>query len=145
MEAALGLRYQPSADWPVAFTLERRHGFRDYGRNAFSLFAEGGVYGRTLPWQLALDGYFQAGVVDFNNPDWFADTQLAISRPVWRNISAGVGAWAGAQPGLKRLDAGPRLSIKMGRGMSAHLDYRLNVAGNALPGSGTAVTLAGDF
>jgi hypothetical protein len=145
MEAALGLRYQPSAAWPVAFTLERRHGFKDYGRNAFSLFAEGGVYGRPLPWQLALDGYFQAGVVDFNNPDWFADMQLAVSRPVWGNLSAGLGAWAGAQPGLKRLDAGPRLSIKVGRGMRAHLDYRLNVAGNAQPGSGAAVTLAGDF
>jgi hypothetical protein len=29
--------------------------------------------------------------------------------------------------------------------MRAHVDYRLNVAGNALPGSGTVVTLAGDF
>lgn len=145
MEAALGLRYQPFADWPVALTLERRHGFRDYGSNAFALFAEGGVYGRPMPWQFTLDGYFQAGLVDFNNPDWFLDGQLAASRPVWRNISAGVGAWGGAQPGLKRLDVGPRLSIKVGRSTRAHLDYRLNVAGNAQPGSGATVTLAGDF
>jgi hypothetical protein len=29
--------------------------------------------------------------------------------------------------------------------MRAHFDYRLNVAGNAQPGSGTVVTMAGDF
>ena len=29
-EAALGIRYQPFEKWPVAFTLERRHGFREW-------------------------------------------------------------------------------------------------------------------
>lgn len=144
-EAALGIRYQPLASLPVAVTVERRHGFRDYGRSAFALFAEGGVYGRPMPGQSALDGYFQAGVVDFNNPDWFVDGQLAVSRPLWRNLSGGLGAWGGAQPGLNRLDVGPRLSLRVGRHMRAHVDYRLNVAGNAKPGSGAVVTLAGDF
>lgn len=145
MEAALGLRYQPIADWPVGLTLERRHGFKDYGRNAFALFAESGLYGRSMPWQFALDGYVQAGLVDFNDPDWFVDGQLAVTRPVWRNVAAGVGAWGGAQPGLNRLDLGPRVSIKVGSRTRAHFDYRLNVAGNAQPGSGATVTLAGDF
>ena len=144
-EAALGVRYQPFDQWPVAVTLERRHAFRDYGQSAFALFAEGGVYGRPMPWQASLDGYFQAGVVDFNNPDWFVDGQAAVTRPVWRNLSAGLGVWGGAQPGLNRLDIGPRASLRLGRGMRAHVDYRLNVAGYALPGSGTVVTLAGDF
>ena len=145
MEAALGLRYQPFADWPVALAVERRHSFKDYGRNAFALFAEGGTYGKALPWQFSLDGYFQAGIVDFNNPDWFVDGQLAASRPIWRNFSAGLGVWGGAQPGLKRLDVGPRMSIKVGSRTRAHVDYRLNVAGNADPGSGATITLAGDF
>ena len=145
MEAAIGMRYQPLTSWPIAFTLERRHGFRDYGRNAFALFAETGVYGQPMPWDARLDGYFQAGVVDFNNPDWFADGQVAVSRPVWRNVSAGFGAWGGGQPGLRRLDVGPRLSIKVGTRTRAHLDYRLNVVGNAQPGSGATATLAGDF
>lgn len=144
-EAAVGIRYQPFQAWPVAATLERRQGFRDYGRNAFALFAEGGVYGRPMPWQSVLDGYFQAGVVDFNNPDWFVDGQIAVSRPIWRNLSGGLGVWGGAQPRLNRLDVGPRLSLRVGRGMRAHLDYRLNVVGNAAPGSGAVVTLAGDF
>ena len=144
-EAALGIRYQPVAAWPVAVTLERRHGFRDYGQSAFALFAEGGVYGRSMPWQSTLDGYFQAGVVDFNDLDWFVDGQAAVTRPVWRNLSAGLGAWGAAQPGLNRLDVGPRASLRLGRGMRAHVDYRLNVAGNAAPRSGTVVTLAADF
>ncbi|MCL6698900.1 hypothetical protein LZ496_08920 [Sphingomonas sp. NSE70-1] len=144
-EAALGVRYQPFAAWPVAVTLERRHAVKQYGRNAFAALAEGGVYGRPMPWQSTLDGYVQAGVVDFNNPDWFVDGQVAVSRPLWRNLSAGIGAWGGAQPGINRLDVGPRLSMRVGQRMRAHLDYRLNVAGNAAPGSGAVVTLAGDF
>lgn len=144
-EGSVGVRYQPFMSLPVAVTVERRHGFRDYGRSAFAIFAEGGVYGRPLPWGVGLDGYFQAGAVDFNNPDWFLDGQLALTRPVWRNVYAGLGAWGGAQPGLRRLDVGPRLSLNLGRGMRAHADYRLNVAGNAQPGAGATLTLAGDF
>ena len=144
-EGAVGVRYQPCADLPVAVTLERRHRFRLYGRNAFAAFVEGGVYGRSMPWNSTLDGYFQAGVVDFNNPDWFVDGQAAVSRPIWRNLSAGLGVWGGAQPGLYRLDVGPRLSLKVGNRVRAHVDYRYMVTGNAQPGSGTVVTLAGDF
>jgi hypothetical protein len=144
-EAALGVRYQPFRQWPVAVTLERRQSIRDYGQSAFAIFAEGGVYDRPMPWQSTLDGYFQGGVVDFNDPDWFVDGQAAVTRPLWRNLSAGLGAWGAAQPGLGRLDAGPRMSLRLGRGMRAHVDYRLNVAGNARPGSGAVVTLAGDF
>lgn len=144
-EAALGVRYQPFADWPVALTIERRQRIRDYGQNAFASFAEGGIYGQQLPWRSTLDGYFQAGVVDFNDPDWFVDGQVAVTRPVWRRLSAGGGIWGGAQPGLYRLDVGPRMTMGFGRSMRMHLDYRLNVVGNAAPGSGAVVTLAGDF
>ena len=144
-EAAAGVRYQPLQSMPVAITVERRHAIKHYGRNAFALFAEGGVYGRPMPWQSTIDGYVQAGVVDFNNPDWFADGQVAVTRPLWRNLSGGLGAWGGAQPGISRLDVGPRLSLRVGQRMRAHADYRVNVAGNAAPGSGAVVTLAGDF
>jgi hypothetical protein len=145
-EVALGMRYQPFASWPVALTLERRHALGKYGgQNAFALFAEGGLYDRPMPWQSALDAYFQSGVVDFNDPDWFVDGQVAVTRPLWRNLSAGLGAWGGAQPGLSRLDVGPRASLRLGRGMRVHLDYRYKLLGSAEPGSGGVVTLAGDF
>jgi len=145
VEAALGVRYQPFTQWPVAVTLERRYAFKDYGQNAFALFAEGGLYGRPLPWNSTLDAYFQGGVVDFNSPDWFVDGQAAVTRPVWRNLSAGFGAWGGAQPGLNRLDIGPRVSLRVGQRMRVHLDYRYKLLGNAQPGSGGVVTIAGDF
>lgn len=145
VEAAAGVRYQPFGQWPVAVTLERRQAFRDYGQSAFAFFAEGGLYGRPMPWNATMDAYFQGGVVDFNNPDWFVDGQAAVSRPVWRNLSAGLGVWGGAQPGLSRLDIGPRASLRIGTRMRVHLDYRYKVVGNAAPGSGTVVTLAGDF
>jgi len=145
VEAALGVRYQPFTQWPVAFTLERRHAFKDYGQSAFALFAEGGMYGRPMPWNSTLDAYFQGGMVNFNNPDWFVDGQAAMTRPVWRNLSAGIGMWGGAQPGLSRLDIGPRASLRVGRGMRVHFDYRYKLLGSAQPGSGGVMTIAGDF
>ena len=68
-----------------------------------------------------------------------------MSRPVWRNFSAGIGVWGGAQPRLNRLDVGPRVSMRVGRKMRVHVDYRYKALGNAEPGSGGVVTLAADF
>lgn len=145
-EVALGARYQPLISWPIAFTLERRQSIGRYGgRNAFALFAEGGIYGRSMPWNSTLDGYLQAGIVGAKQRDWFVDGSAALTRPVWRNFSAGVGVWGGAQPGLHRLDVGPRASMRVNNKVRVHLDYRQKVLGNAAPGSGGVVTLAGDF
>ena len=77
-----------------------------------------------------------------------------IPNPLWARrvalsgagtISAGLGMWGGVQPGLYRVDAGPRLSMKVRNNMRVHLDWRQRLAGNAEPGSGPAVTLAADF
>ena len=146
-EGALGVRYQPFASIPVAITAERRKAFGQYGagRDAFALFAEGGLYSRPMPWNSSLDAYLQAGVVGAKSRDWFVDGQAAVTRPVWRNLSAGLGVWGGAQPGLARLDAGPRLSLRVGRRMRVHADYRHKLVGNAEPGSGGVITVAGDF
>ncbi|HVF37204.1 MAG TPA: hypothetical protein VNA29_04615, partial [Sphingomicrobium sp.] len=145
-EAALGVRYQPFARLPLAISAERRQSLGKYGgRNAFALFAEGGLYDWQMPWNSSLDAYLQAGVVGAKRRDWFVDGSAAVTRPVWRNLSAGLGVWGGAQPGLTRIDAGPRASLKVGSRMRVHLDYRQKVAGNALPGSGGVVTVAGDF
>jgi hypothetical protein len=146
-EAALGIRYQPFASIPVAITAERRKAFGQYGvgRNAFAAFVEGGLYGRPLPLNASLDTYLQAGIVGAKSRDWFIDGQAAVTRPVYRNFSAGLGVWGGAQPGLSRLDVGPRLSMQVGRRMRVHADYRHKLVGNAEPGSGGVVTIAGDF
>jgi hypothetical protein len=53
--------------------------------------------------------------------------------------------WGGAQPGVYRVDAGPRLSMKIRNNIRVHADWRQRLAGKADPGSGPALTLAADF
>jgi hypothetical protein len=146
-EVAGGVRVQPVGGIPLWFTAERRQrvGSTSNGRNAFALFAESGLYQRPMPWDFELDAYLQAGVVGFRTRDPFIDGAMAFSRPVYRQFSAGVGVWGAAQPGLYRVDAGPRVTMKVRNNVRVHFDYRQRLAGNALPGSGPAITLAGDF
>ncbi len=98
-----------------------------------------------LPYHFSLDAYAQAGVVGINSRDLFADGAFTLMRPIYGPVSAGFGTWAGAQPGLYRVDAGPRLSVRVRRNMRVDLDWRQRIAGNADPGSGPALTLAADF
>lgn len=144
-EAALGLRVQPLKGVPLAVTAERRERIDGIGRSAFSLFGEYGVYGRPLPARLSLDAYAQAGVVGMKSRDWFVDAQLTATRPFWRGMSLGGGVWTAAQPGLSRVDVGPRVSMPVPGGMKLHADYRVRLVGKAAPDTGAAVTLAGDF
>jgi hypothetical protein len=145
-EAALGVRYQPLLSVPVALSAERRQAFgRLGGRSGFAAYLEGGVYDRSLPNGLKLDSYLQSGVIGPRHRTWFADGSATVSHPLWRNISAGIGIWGGAQPNLGRLDVGPRVSVRVGRSLRVHGDYRRKLAGNAEPGSGGVLTVAGDF
>jgi hypothetical protein len=146
-EVAAGVRVQPLRSVPVWITAERRQQLGRYGggRNAFALFAEGGVYDRPGPWGLILDGYAQAGVVGLSSRDLFFDGGATFTRPVYREFSGGFGVWGGIQPGLYRVDAGPRVTMKVRRNVRVHLDWRQRLAGNAEPGSGPVLTLAGDF
>ena len=145
-EFAAGVRWQPVARIPVAITAERRQSFgRDKGPSAFALFAEGGVYDRPILAGFNLDAYLQAGVVRVRNHAAFVDGFATLTRPLWRQFRGGFGVWGGAQPGLARFDAGPRVSMRLGRSMRVHVDYRQRLLGRAAPGSGPVVTLAGDF
>lgn len=146
-EVAAGIRVHPLRSVPVWITAERRIQLGRYGggRNAFALFAEGGIYDRPLPWDFTLDGYLQAGIVGLSSRDLFADGAVTFTRPAYRQFSAGFGVWGGVQPGLYRIDAGPRVTMRVRRNVRIHLDWRQRVAGNAQPGSGPVLTLAGDF
>jgi hypothetical protein len=145
-EVAAGVRWRPMRQIPVAMTFERRQALNRWGgRSAFALFAEGGLYQRPLFDLANLDLYAQAGVVGLKNRDLFMDGGATFTRPVWRKFSAGFGVWGGAQPGLYRLDAGPRVSMEAYRGIRVHADYRQRLIGNAMPASGPALTIAGDF
>jgi len=146
-EVAGGIRYRPLQSIPVWLTFERRQAIGRFGggRNAFALFAEGGLWGQPLPLGFTLDGYVQGGMVGFKSRDLFADGGATFSRPLYRQFLAGFGVWGGVQPGLYRVDAGPRVTMKVRRNLRVHFDWRQKLAGNARPGSGPAVTLAGDF
>ncbi len=145
-EVAAGIRWQPLRSIPVAVTAERRQRLGTYGgRSAFALFAEGGIYHRAVFNKIYLDGYVQGGVVGMRHRDLFVDGGATLTRPIWRNFSAGIGIWGAAQPGLYRLDAGPRLTMEVRRGIKVHADYRQRLLGNAAPPSGPALTLAADF
>lgn len=146
-EIAGGLRIKPLRSLPVAVTAERRHaiGRGGGGRSAFALFLETGLYQVPVGWGFSLDAYTQAGLVGARRRDMFIDGGYSLTRPIFGRFSAGAGLWAGAQPGLYRVDAGPRLSYRVRDNMRVHLDWRQRLAGNAEPGSGPALTLAADF
>lgn len=145
-EVAAGVRWKPLANVPVALNLERRQALNRWGgRSAFAVFAEGGLYQTPIFDIASLDLYAQGGVVGLKNRDLFFDAGATFTRPVWKKFSAGIGFWGGMQPGLYRVDAGPRLSYDVGRGIRLHADYRQRLAGEAMPSSGPALTIAGDF
>ena len=146
-EVAAGIRLHPLRSVPVWINAERRIQLGRYGggRDAFAVFVEGGIYDRPMPWEFTLDGYLQAGMVGLQSRDLFADGGVTFTRPAYRQFSAGLGVWGGVQPGLYRIDAGPRVTMKVRRNVRVHVDWRQRVAGNAQPGSGPVLTLAGDF
>ena len=146
-ELAAGVRIQPIAGIPLWIDAERRQQLGRFGggRDAFALFFEAGVYGRPMPLHFLLDSYLQGGVVGVRSRDKFIDGAATLTRPVYKQFSAGFGVWGGAQPGLYRVDAGPRVTMRVRNNLRVHFDWRQRLAGNAVPGSGPAVTLAGDF
>jgi hypothetical protein len=98
-----------------------------------------------MPLRFTLDAYVQAGIVGISARDPFIDGAFAFTRPVTGRFSAGLGFWGGYQPGLYRIDAGPRISIRLRDNIYAHVDWRQRLAGSASPASGPALTLAADF
>ncbi|WP_260482905.1 hypothetical protein [Sphingomicrobium flavum] len=146
-EAAIGLRVTPFKGLPLHINAERRQnvGTGPAGRSAFALYAEGGMYDRPVGAGFNADAYAQGGVVGLNSRDLFIDGGLTLTRDMPLGLEAGVGVWGAAQPGVHRLDVGPRVSVPLHRTITAHIDWRQQVAGNAEPGSGPALTIASDF
>jgi hypothetical protein len=150
-EAAVALDWRPVRRLPVTITIERRVGLDRGGRDAFAA----GVFGGgevSLPLDLRLDGYGQAGIVGLSRRDLYADGAVRLERPLIESgrfrLAAGAGAWGGAQPGASRLDIGPQLvaHVPVGRGaLRIGAEWRERVAGRARPGSGPALSIGADF
>ncbi|RJF86058.1 hypothetical protein [Sphingomonas cavernae] len=151
-EAAIGLNWRPVRSIPLSLTIERRIALDKGGRNAFAAMAAGGVGPVTLPAGFALEAYGQAGIVGFKRPDGFVDGAATAAHTVLQadgaTVAVGGGVWGAAQPGVSRLDVGPRVRFRLdrdGANIGASLDWRQRIAGNAEPRSGLAVTLDGSF
>ena len=151
-EAAIGIGWKAGPELPVTLTLERRIGLDRAGRDAFALGVAGGVGAIPLPADFRLDAYGQAGIVGLKRRDGYVDGAASALRPVLTgktvSIAAGAGLWGAAQPGVSRLDVGPRLRATIsvaGASIGAAIDWRQRIAGQASPRSGIAVTLDGSF
>ncbi len=147
-EAAIGATLYPLHG--LGLTIERRLALGDGGRNAFAAFVAGGIWRPGLPGGLILDGYGQAGIVGARRHDLFADGLLRLAKPIDNpnGPRLGLGLWGAAQPGAARLELGPSLALPLHisqQRLLILLDGRLRIAGAAEPGSGIALSLAGDF
>lgn len=149
-EVAAGLDWRPLPNVPLRVSIERRQRVDRAGRSAWSAYAAGGFW-RALPGSVHVDGYAQAGIVGARRRDLFADGALRLERDASVGpalIGLGGGVWAAAQPQAERLDAGPRASLRLparGHPVSLAIEGRFRLAGRSRPGSGIAVTLAGDL
>lgn len=148
-EAAAGIDLHALAAVPFRISIERRQRIDAQGRSAWSAYAAGGFYRAKGP--VELDGYGQAGIVGVNRRDGFVDGAIRIGyRLPTHELTPILGAalWGAAQPGVTRLDIGPRAALRIPVGphiLTAALDGCLRIAGKARPGSGAVFTLAADW
>jgi hypothetical protein len=149
-EAALGMRWKPDSGWPLTLSAERR--FRADGPDRFAAYLAGGFDGVPLVGKLTLNGYGQAGYATGRGGGGFFDAQTRADYPlamiVGVPLSIGAGSWAGGQKGAARLDVGPTIGATVATEpvvLLVRLDWRLRVAGNAMPKDGLAVTVSTGF
>ncbi|MDZ7895458.1 MAG: hypothetical protein U5M50_11175 [Sphingobium sp.] len=149
-ELALGASWRPLAAMGWSLNAERRVALDRDGRDGFAFFAAGGIGAQPIASDWQLDGYAQAGVVGLKRRDGFVDGRLSITRAVDRGqpdrLRFGVTMSGAAQPQVERLDIGPRIEWRpAAMPLSAELEWRQRIAGNAAPGSGPALTIGTHF
>jgi hypothetical protein len=148
-EAAIGLSIQPVRTVPITFAAERRIALDDSARNANSIMAVGGFGPQPIAPSLLAEAYAQTGIVGFRQRDAFIDGKFSLTSPLPRTpIRIGAAVSGGVQPGVSRLDIGPELQVRLALPQTnarLSVEWRERIAGNANPGSGLAITLAGDF
>jgi hypothetical protein len=149
-QAAFGVRWRPVAG--VNVSAERLVATGTLARDDWALRIAGGADGKK--GRVLWSGYGEAGVLGAG--DVFAGAQLRAGVPVLQlgkfAFVAGPGSWASFQHGSGftsgRVDIGPTLLLRAPMGklsVDIMADWRFRVAGNALPGSGPALTLSTGF
>jgi hypothetical protein len=148
-QAAVGLRWQVVP--ALNINVERLIAIGADARNDWQMRVAGGGIGQR--GRLRWTGYGEAGVIA--SGDVFAGAQgfggLRVVRLKGSDVLAGAGAWGSYQtgsPDASALDLGPSVATRLPLGrwsLDMSADYRFRVAGNALPGSGPALTIATQF
>jgi hypothetical protein len=151
-EAGLGLLLSVNAVLPVQLIAERRIRISKGGRNAFAAIVATGFDDRPVVGDLHASGYAQAGLVGIRSCDGFVDGAFRLEKTITSGKSSGLrlgaGVWGAAQPGIYRVDIGPRIARELdsgGRRATVALEWRQRVAGHALPPSGLTLTIGSDF
>ena len=152
-DIAAGIAVRPLPRLPVTAHGEARLSHSVAGLTLRpAAFVSGGVEDTPIAAGITARGYAQTGYVGGRGATAFADGSLIAEKPLWRErdtlLTAGAGAWGGAQRGAARLDIGPAASLRFRIGEGAarlSADYRLRIAGNAAPGDGAALTLSAGF
>lgn len=146
----IGVRHRGLISGEV--NLEQRFKLTRGGRNALSLTANVGGSDIPVSKKISVSGYAQGGVVGIKSKDLFADLAVSVDRDLAKvgasRIAGGLGIWAAAQPGVARLDIGPRLTAKIplgGGGLRLSADYRFRIGGNARPQSGPSISISHFF
>ncbi|MFM9976593.1 MAG: hypothetical protein ACKVOP_00910 [Sphingomonadaceae bacterium] len=143
---AIGLALRDRA---VGIIVERRIAFDSGARNAVVVTGYGGLYDVKLPEKFRLDGFVQGGTV---GGEGFVDGAVRVERTLLEHgrsrLSAGAGAWGGAQSDAARLDIGPQIVARMPIRQTMtriSAEWRERIAGDARPGSGLTITAGVDF
>ena len=152
-EVALGASARPVPSLPVRLAGEARVSDRAGGTELrYAAYAVSEFAPLALPAGFTGEAYVQGGYVSGDFATAFVDGQARISRDLAASndfrLSAGAGAWGGAQHGAERLDIGPSAGIGFRIGQTfgrLSADYRFRVAGDAEPSSGPALTLSAGF
>lgn len=151
-EAGIGLAIKRSGKIPVELIVERRVGLDKGGRNAVAALVATGFDDFHLPARLLLSGYVQAGFVGLKSRDGFVDGAIRAEHALLGfkkgNIRLGAVIAGSAQPGVARVDLGPTIAARFRVARSSvrvTAEWRERVIGNALPGSGPAITVGFDY
>jgi hypothetical protein len=148
-QAGFGLRWRPRPG--ISLSAERLVAIGYAARNDWALRIAAGADGKRGRFEWS--SYAEAGVLGAG--DAFAGAQARAVMPVFRygkaSFLAGAGSWASIQTGgvtTGRFDIGPSLVARapMGRtNVDLSADWRFRAVGNAMPGSGPALTLSTGF
>jgi len=149
---AAGLVSKPLKNLPISLHSEVRYDLGTENSVSAALFVSGGTGPDRIGSVIDLESYAQAGLALNGDSIGFFDASAILSRPIWQKdetkLSLGLGVWAGGQEGAARLDVGPRIDLRLPvsrKSIRMSVDWRQRVAGNAVPDSGLAFTISGDF